>query len=52
MVKFVGRQITKKEFGYNLINKIITRLEEVATPEGEPKLQGKQLYLILNPKKK
>ncbi len=51
MVKFVGRQITKKEFGYQLINKIIDHLKDNATPEGEPKLQGKQLYLILNPKK-
>ena len=52
VVKFVGRQITRKEFGYNLINKIINQLADLATPEGEPRLQGKQLYLILNPKKK
>jgi len=52
VVKFVGRQITRKEFGTQLINKIVTSLSEVATPEGEPKWQGRQLYLILNPKKK
>ena len=52
VVKFVGRQITRKEFGYDLINKIVQTLAEEAVPDGEPKLQGKQLYLILNPKKK
>ncbi len=52
VVKFVGRQITRKEFGYDLINKVVESLSEEAVPDGQPKQQGKQLYLILNPKKK
>lgn len=52
VVKFTGRQITRVEFGHQLIKKILTGLEGAATPDGVPKLQGKQLFLILNPAKK
>lgn len=52
VVKFVGRQITRKEFGYDLINKVVKLLEDIALPDGEPKQQGKMLYLIMNPSKK
>lgn len=49
VVKFTGRQITRVDFGKELIAKIITSLEGEATPDGEPKLQGKQMFVILNP---
>lgn len=52
VVKFVGRQITHVEFGHDLIKRILTDLEGAASADGEPKLQGKQLFLILNPSKK
>lgn len=52
VVKFTGRQITKVEFGHDLIKKIMSALEGVATADGVAKLQGKQLFLILNPAKK
>jgi len=52
VVKFVGRQITRVDFGHELINKILGELEGIATGDGEPKLQGKQLYLIINPAKR
>lgn len=51
VVKFTGRQITRVDFGHQLINKIVAGLEGAATPDGVPKLQGKQLFLILNPVK-
>lgn len=51
VVKFAGRQITRKEFGYELIEKILKLLEGVGEADGEPRLQGKQLYLIINPSK-
>jgi translation initiation factor IF-3 len=51
VVKFTGRQITKVEFGHDLIKKIMSALEGIATSDGVPKLQGKQLFLILNPVK-
>lgn len=52
VVKFTGRQITRVEFGHDLIKKILSGLEGVALPDGVAKLQGKQLFLILNPVKK
>lgn len=52
VVKFVGRQITHVEFGHDLVKRIIADLEGHATADGVPKLQGKQLFLILNPSKK
>ena len=44
VVKFVGRQITRREFGVNLLTKAIEDLSDVATPIDKPKWQGK-LYL-------
>ena len=52
VVKFTGRQITHVEFGHDLVKKILSLLEGVATADGVPKLQGKQLFLVVNPTKK
>lgn len=52
VVKFVGRQITRVDFGHELVKKIMTELDGIATADGEAKLQGKQLFLIMNPVKK
>ncbi len=49
-VKFTGRQITRKDFGLNLINKAIDQLKETATVEREPSFQGKILSAQLQPK--
>jgi translation initiation factor IF-3 len=51
-VKFVGRQITRKQFGENLIHKAINELSDMATVEREPSFQGKILSAQLQPKKK
>lgn len=52
VVKFSGRQITRVEFGHDLIKKVLSGLEGLASADGVPKLQGKQLFLIVNPTKK
>lgn len=51
-LQFKGRAITKKEFGYDMINGIITRTEELADVEIEPKLMGNKLIAQLMPSKK
>ena len=43
VVKFQGRQITKKEFGENVMNLAIKSLAEVSTVVEEPKYLGKLL---------
>lgn len=51
-IKFQGRQITKKEFGFQLVEKIKQALAQIAISEGEAKLIGKRLFLTLAPVKK
>lgn len=50
VVKFVGRQITRKEFGQDQLDKAIDKLSAVASVEQEPKWQGKLLITQLKPK--
>jgi len=45
VVKIVGRQITRKEFGKELMAKAIEKLADLGRAEQEPKWQGK-LYLV------
>lgn len=49
-VKFVGRQITRKQFGYDLLRKAVDELKDCSKVEAEPKFQGKLLMMTLNPR--
>ena len=51
-LEFKGRTITKKEFGYQQITKVIEATQEIAQVEIEPKLLGKRLMAQLMPNKK
>lgn len=51
-IKFQGRQLNHKEFGYDLVEKFKSNLAEISTPESEPKLIGKRLMFTLTPSKK
>ncbi len=51
-LQFKGRAITKKEFGYDIFNKVISATTETATVEVAPKLLGKKLMAQLMPVKK
>lgn len=48
-VKFVGRQITRKEFGQELLKKATEKLRDVSKVEQPPKWQGKRLIIVLKP---
>lgn len=48
---FRGREIVHSEIGMSLFEKITTSLEDVAKVELEPKMEGKQVLMILVPKK-
>jgi translation initiation factor IF-3 len=50
-VRFFGRQLTKKEFGYKILKEFIDRLSQEAKPEQEPKWMGKRLMMTLVPGK-
>lgn len=47
-----GRVITKKEFGYEMMDKIFAATTEIAKVELEPKFMGKKLVAQLLPAKK
>lgn len=49
---FKGREITHSELGMNVMLKFIADLQEVATVEQEPSINGKFINMMLIPKKK
>lgn len=51
-VFFRGREITKKDFGYELLKKTIEKLSSLAEVEIEPKFTGRQMEIILKPTKR
>jgi len=50
-VKFIGRQITRKEFGQDLLKRAIMDLSDVSSIEQQPKMHGRLLQATLKPKK-
>ncbi len=51
-LQFKGRAITKKEFGYNVLERVVNETAGIATVELAPKLMGKKLIAQLQPNKK
>jgi translation initiation factor IF-3 len=49
-VTFKGREIAHSSFGQELIERIIKDVAETGQPEQMPKLEGKQLIMVLAPK--
>lgn len=51
-LRFKGRQMSHRDLGYNIINRLIQDLTEVATVEFMPRMEGTTLHAILAPVKK
>jgi translation initiation factor IF-3 len=51
-VYFRGREVTKKDFGYQLLKKTIEKLDTLAEVETEPKFTGRRLEMVLKPTKR
>jgi len=51
-VRFKGRELTHRELGIDLLKRIETDLEELAADEQFPKLEGRQMVMVMGPKKK
>ena len=51
-MRFKGREIAHQEFGMQMLERIRTDLENDAVVEQVPKLEGRQLVMVLAPKKK
>ncbi len=51
-LRFRGREMAHQEFGFQLLERVKSDLEEHAQVEQFPKLEGRQLVMMLGPKKK
>ena len=51
-VRFRGRELAHRELGADLLKRVETDLEEFAMIEQVPKMEGKQMVMVLAPKKK
>jgi translation initiation factor IF-3 len=51
-VRFRGREMAHRELGMDLLKRIEQDLEELATVEQFPKLEGRQLVMVMGSKKK
>ena len=49
-IKFKGREVNNASFGANVLNRFAESLEDVGTADGAPKLEGRNMMLMINPK--
>lgn len=50
-LRFRGREMQHKELGMELLNRLRADLAEVALVEQEPKFEGRQMMMVVAPKK-
>lgn len=50
-MRFRGREVTHQEFGFRILNRLKEDTVEIATVEQDPKREGRQLQMVLAPKK-
>ncbi|MBK7962592.1 MAG: translation initiation factor IF-3 [Bdellovibrionales bacterium] len=48
-MRFLGRELAHQELGIALMNKAIAFVNDVAMIESSPRMEGKQMYLLLAP---
>ena len=51
-LRFRGREMAHQEFGYRLLERVRDDLEEIGQVEQMPKLEGRQMVMMVAPKKK
>jgi translation initiation factor IF-3 len=51
-LRFRGREMAHQELGVKLLKRVETDLEELAIVEQFPKMEGRQLVMVITPKKK
>jgi translation initiation factor IF-3 len=51
-VKFKGRQLGSKKFGYDLMKKVLDEVAESVTVDMEPKFVGRNLIMTISPTSK
>ncbi|MCB6182290.1 translation initiation factor IF-3 [Leeia sp. TBRC 13508] len=51
-LRFRGREMAHQEFGFNLLKRVEADLVEFGTVEQFPKLEGRQMVMVIAPKRK
>jgi translation initiation factor IF-3 len=51
-IRFRGREMAHQELGMQMLKRLEADLEELATVEQYPKLEGRQMVMVMSPKKK
>jgi translation initiation factor IF-3 len=51
VVKFRGRQITRSDFGRQVIQKVVEALSDISKVDREPKFEGRQMVALLSVEK-
>jgi translation initiation factor IF-3 len=51
-LRFRGREMAHQEFGVKLLERVRTDLDPYAVVEQFPKMEGRQMIMVLSPKKK
>jgi len=51
-LRFRGREMAHQEFGVRLLERVRTDLDDVATVEQMPRLEGRQMVMVVAPRKK
>ncbi len=49
-IRFRGREITHSEIGQQVLERVATLCEDIATVERKPKIEGRSMIMILTPK--
>jgi len=49
-LRFRGREMAHLELGMELLNKVKAEVETIAKVEAEPKLEGRQMMMVLSPR--
>lgn len=50
-LRFRGREMAHQEFGFRLLDRVKADLEQYGVVEQFPKMEGRQLIMVLSPKK-
>lgn len=50
-IRFKGREITHKDLGLRLLERVKKDIEGIGVVDQEPKLEGRQMVMVISPKK-
>jgi translation initiation factor IF-3 len=49
-VRFKGREMAHTELGWKMLQKMVDAVQDLATVENNPRMEGRMLHIMLSPK--